>query len=314
MVLGHVSKFIENFEEQDLTKMNMDTAYEYIKRGMTIPQLPTANVNPTPSLSMKMNNANNNKQYNPARSMPMPSVAAMQSMGGTMPSVGQTMVGTMPSIPATQPQAMSLASSIPVPSATMTFPTMPSVGQTMPSVGQTMPSVGQTMPTVGQTMQQMGGKNMLSPEQQQAVMSMPSTTPSMAVEKMRDIKKSNKNKFANIENKVENEVEDDEDMEEEEEDEEMPMYNKKKELEEDEKSELDEEDEDVEEGFQGSRVVDMLHLKNILLALLVTLIGVSIAYSYNKNLIPLSNELRKYKMFIYGGLFFLVSYMCVEIF
>jgi hypothetical protein len=73
----------------------------------------------------------------------------------------------------------------------------------------------------------------------------------------------------------------------------------------------------VEEGFHGSLEIQSRNLRNILLALLLSCIGYLVVYSMTNNLIPIddiSTQLKKFKRIIYAGLFFLITYVCLEIF
>ena len=84
-------------------------------------------------------------------------------------------------------------------------------------------------------------------------------------------------------------------------------------------SENDKEDEieDVEEGFSGSRILEASSMKNILLAVLIAFIGYVIAMASMKNVLPIaeiSPDLKRFKNLIYVGLFFLIVYLCLEIF
>ena len=75
--------------------------------------------------------------------------------------------------------------------------------------------------------------------------------------------------------------------------------------------------EHIEEGFRGSMEIQSRNLRNILLALLLSCIGYLIVYSMSNNLLPLdeiSPQLKKFKKLIYGGLFFLIAYICLEVF
>lgn len=79
----------------------------------------------------------------------------------------------------------------------------------------------------------------------------------------------------------------------------------------------DEEEEDIEEGFSGSQILEAKSIKNLLLALLIAFIGYVIAMSSTKNLLPIteiSPDLKRFKNLIYVGLFFIIIYLCLEIF
>jgi DNA mismatch repair ATPase MutL len=88
---------------------------------------------------------------------------------------------------------------------------------------------------------------------------------------------------------------------------------------EDEESELsdDEDSEDNMEGFQGSQQIEGNALKKMLLALLITFLGYMLILSAMNNLIPITTyapHLKQFKHFIYGGLFFIIVYLCLEVF
>ena len=90
---------------------------------------------------------------------------------------------------------------------------------------------------------------------------------------------------------------------------------------EDSNADLDEDEMDegekMIEGFQGSIKLESRFARNILLALLLTAIGYLVVHSSMNNLIPLgeiSPQLKKFKNMIYGGLFFLIAYICLEVF
>jgi len=74
---------------------------------------------------------------------------------------------------------------------------------------------------------------------------------------------------------------------------------------------------DKVEGFHGSVEIESKEMRNILLALLLSCIGYLIVYSMGNNLLPLdeiSPQLKKFKGFIYVGLFFLITYICLAVF
>lgn len=80
-----------------------------------------------------------------------------------------------------------------------------------------------------------------------------------------------------------------------------------------------EEDEgaEVEEGFAGSRIIEAKSMKNLLLAILISFIGYVIVMASNKNLLPIaeiSPDLKKFKNLIYLAIFFIIVYLCLEIF
>ena len=78
-----------------------------------------------------------------------------------------------------------------------------------------------------------------------------------------------------------------------------------------------EENEEVIEGFAGSQILEAKSMKNVLLAILIAFVGYVIAIASTKNLLPIteiSPDLKKFKNLIYAGLFFLVVYLCLEVF
>ena len=79
----------------------------------------------------------------------------------------------------------------------------------------------------------------------------------------------------------------------------------------------DSEDEDTIEGFHGSQIVESRDLKNILLALLISFFGYIVVISSIKNFLPINEympHMKKFKNLIYLGLFFIITFMCLEVF
>ena len=71
------------------------------------------------------------------------------------------------------------------------------------------------------------------------------------------------------------------------------------------------------EGFNGSQIIEGRNLKNILLALLISFFGYIVVISSIKNYLPINEympHMKKFKNLIYLGIFFLVTYMCLEAF
>jgi hypothetical protein len=71
------------------------------------------------------------------------------------------------------------------------------------------------------------------------------------------------------------------------------------------------------EGFQGSIEIEGRNLKNILLALLLSFIGYLVVYASMNNYIPINDispQLKKFKYLVYGGIFFIIAYICLEVF
>ena len=76
-------------------------------------------------------------------------------------------------------------------------------------------------------------------------------------------------------------------------------------------------DKDMEEGFQGSQHIECQTLRKMLLALLITFLGYMLILGFTNNLIPITTyapEFKQFKHLIYGGFFFIIVYICLEVF
>ena len=73
----------------------------------------------------------------------------------------------------------------------------------------------------------------------------------------------------------------------------------------------------ITEPFQGSTILEKQGLKKILLALLISFIAYLVVHMCMNNVIPINDispQLKKFKNLIYGFLFFIITYLCLEIF
>ena len=73
----------------------------------------------------------------------------------------------------------------------------------------------------------------------------------------------------------------------------------------------------ITEPFQGSTILEKQGLKRILLALLISFIAYLVVHMCINNVIPINDispQLKKFKNLIYGFLFFIITYLCLEIF
>lgn len=192
-----------------------------------------------------------------------------------------------------------------MPSTTMPSSAMPS--STMAAMA-TIPATTKPISTPAITK---SGMNMNMNKNMNTMPTKPETTMPETFKNVMGNKKVNKKgeeKFRDVKmvrNIVEDDMEDDEDG--------MEDENSNADLDED---EMDE-GEKMIEGFQGSIKLESRFARNILLALLLTAIGYLIVHSSMNNLIPLaeiSPQLKKFKNMIYGGLFFLIAYICLEVF
>ena len=218
-------------------------------------------------------------------------------------------------------------------------PTMPTGMALNKMMNQNMPNMKPSMPTGMSSMMEpsmpTGMSSMMEPSMPTGMSSM--MEPSMPTPSMTGVmlpsKKNNtvitpaiKSSFNNIKKRnEEDEEKDDMDSEETENTEEEEMDNQETQDDNDEemiqkrdKSKTRRQQKnDFEEGFQGSSMLEAKNLKNILLALLLSFIGYLVVYAYKHDYIPIkdiSPQLVKFKHLVYGGLFFIIAYICLEIF
>jgi len=319
MVVGKTSSFVEGFKsfttDDELMLANLKQALNYSADNLAIPD---ANLN-----------LSSNKNIMPTKN---------SSMGSTMP----TMDSTMPTMDSTMP---TMDSTMPTMSYSMPTmgSTMPTMGSTMPTMGSTMPTMSYSMPTMGSTMQTKGstmptmnsGMNSTMPTMNSSISStMPTKGSSMPTksstmknkpqESIRDIKRVRDHSYLDNENDTdeedENAVLDEEDytnkFEEEEAEKEAKKEDKERELQL-KYSKTRRQHQEKIEGFQGSIEIESRNLKNILLALLLSFVGYLVVYASMNNYIPIaeiSPQLKKFKHLIYGGVFFVIAYICLEVF
>ena len=204
----------------------------------------------------------------------------------------------------------------------MSEPTMPTgmalnkmMNQNMPTMKPSM--MESTMPT--------GMSSTMEPSMMESTMPTPSMTGVMLPSKKNNtiIKPGMKSSFKNVRNseredegKDNGEDEDEDEMDnqetQEDDDQEEEMIQKR-----DKSTTRRQQKDDFEEGFQGSSMLEAKNLKNILLALLLSFIGYLVVYAYKHDYIPIkdiSQQLVKFKHLVYSGLFFIISYICLEIF
>ena len=284
MVVGKTSSFIEGFEtittDNKILKENVSKFLAYAMKNQKIPDLDPNMSEPTMPTGMALNKMMN-------QNMPTMKPSMMES---TMPT---GMSSTM------KPSMME--------------PTMPTgMSSTMkPSMMES------TMPT--------GMSSTMEPSMMESTMPTPSMTGVMLPSKKNNtiIKPGMKSSFKNVRNSEredegkdngEDEGEDEMDNQEtqEDDDQEEEMIQKR-----DKSTTRRQQKDDFEEGFQGSSMLEAKNLKNILLALLLSFIGYLVVYAYKHDYIPIkdiSPQLVKFKHLVYSGLFFIISYICLEIF
>ena len=211
---------------------------------------------------------------------------------------------------------------------TMSEPTMPTGMALNKMMNQNMPNMKPSQSIMEPTMSSNMSSNM-KPSMMKPTMPTPSMTGVMLPSKKNNtiIKPGMKSSFKNVRNSEDEGEEDEMDSEETENTEEDEMNNQ--ENQEDDEHEEDmiekrdksktrrQQKDDFEEGFQGSSMLEAKNLKNILLALLLSFIGYLVVYAYKHDYIPIkdiSPQLVKFKHLVYGGLFFIIAYICLEIF
>ena len=293
MVLGNSSKFTEGFTsftaDDDLMIANLKQALNYSKESVAIPD---------PSINITTNSATN----------PATNPATTKSNLSSMNSNMRRMNNTLPT------NISDMGSGAPTTTPSFTMPSQPIPTNTLLT---NMTMLGNT-PVLGNM-----GMEMISGMGNETSTTTPQMTMS-SMPTMSNMSSSFKNidKFKNIKRVMNN---GDEDDEEDSDDEDAVLE------EEDRTNEFEEETNaavpkthsttrrhsDKVEGFRGSVEIESKEMRNILLALLLSCIGYLVVYSMGNNLLPLdeiSPQLKKFKHFVYVGLFFLITYICLEVF
>lgn len=282
MVLGNSSRFTEGFTsftaDDDLMIANLKQALNYSKESVAIPD-PSINITNPATTKASVSSMNSN----------------MRRMNNTLPtnisSMGSGM--SMQPFPTNTEMEIGMENEIDVgmSNTTTTMPQMTMAITTRPATTQPY----RTQPT------------MTEPS-----MTQPSTTASTT-----DISSfKNVDKFNDIKRVMNDGDEDDEE----------DSDNENAVLEEDRTNVFEDgtktqsttrRQSDKVEGFRGSMQIESKQTRNILLALLLSCIGYLIVYSMGNNLLPLdeiSPQLKKFKRLVYAGLFFLITYICLEVF
>jgi len=275
-------------ENSNSAKDNSDTKNKTIRPNVLINSKKSNNSKPTQSATnMGMNSTkptnmgmNSTKPTNMGMNSPKPTMN--MKMNSTKPTMNMKMNSTKPTM------NMSMNS---------TKPTMKTMNTNM-SMNSTKP----TMKTMNTNM------------------SMNSTKPTtMGMNSISNNK--NKSSFKNTEsfiNKTKyNEDSEDETNGEYEDENEDQDLNTREDYEDYEDLDVDESNEEYEEGFKGSKYIEHKFFKKILLALLITFMGYILILSSINNLIPISTytpHLKQFKHLIYGFVFFLITYLCLEVF
>ena len=287
MVLGNISKYVEGFEsftaDDEMMLANLKQALNYTKSNMAISDV-TTKLPSTSGLGLITNTTTPNT---------------------TMPEI--------PIAPATRP----------LPSFTNQTPSNSIIRNSEPinnKISMSSSKLNNTKPTQYTSMKNNSMKNN----------TMKNNSMKNNISKFKNIENQNLENSAkkDYESDEENDAESDEENEDEDQDLDTPdskLSLEPRELEgmksshkDNEDDEDDEDDEDhADEGFQGSQQIEGKTLQKMLLALLITFLGYMLILSAMNNLIPIAKyapHLKQFKHFIYGGLFFLIVYLCLEVF
>ena len=303
MVNGNTSKFIEGFAQvtidADLLAINLKQALAHTTSNMVVPD--------TIMEPPKIQNSNTiptNTMFSPPT---RPNIVPTNTMFSppTRPNmlINSKMSNNSSSI---TPPTTYYSEPVPIPSSIMsnmtTTPTMSTMSTMSKNSKNSINSNSKTLPPVNTPIQkQSNNKNSNKTNNNSFAKSSTPTIPITSNKIKNNLSKSNtissiKNKetFMNTDSEEDSDTESD--TEEQEEDEEV---------------------EEVEEGFRGSEYVEYNFFKKILLSLLITFIGYILILSSINNLIPISTyapHLKQFKHLIYGFIFFIITYMCLEIF
>ena len=282
MVVGRTSNFVEGFKtftaDDELMLANLKQALNYSADNLAIPDS-----------KLKMPARNNKTSTNMPNTMPtnVPGMPDMQ----TMPTMS-----SMPTMPA--------------------MPTMSAMPTRKPTSSNIMPKATVPMET---TSTGEGFKNVKRVMNKSNLDSEDDTDDDAVLD---EEEYPNKFQGKTKDNKNSKEDDDDEDNREdyvntdfiEEEDDEDREYNELKR-----KSQTRRQHQSKEqiEGFRGSVEIEGRTLKNVLLALLLSFIGYLVVYASVNNFLPIteiSPQLKKFKHLVYGGVFFIIAYICLEVF
>ena len=285
MVVGRTSNYAEGFKsftaDDELMLANLKQALNYSAESLAIPDS-----------NLKMPSKNNNKTNNIMPTMPdmeaIPTIPAMPTMSSmpTMPSIP-----TMPKIPPMPTNKATMANIMP--NATVPMTTR-------------YTSSGDSFKNVKQVMNKSKLNSEDDTDDEDAVLD-EEEYPSFQKKG-----KGGKGGKGNEDDEDRDDIEEYEDIKEE--DDEDREYNelKRKSL-----TRRQHQSKESIEGFRGSAEIEGRTLKNILLALLLSFIGYLVVYASVNNYLPIteiSPQLKKFKHLVYGGIFFILAYICLEVF
>ena len=298
MVLGSSSKFTEGFTsftaDDDLMIANLKQALNYSKESVAIPD-PSINITNTTNPATTKSNLSAMSSNMRRRNNTLPT--NISDMGSGEPTTTPSF--TMPSQPIPTNTLLT----------NMTMLGNTGMGMGMETSTTTPQMTMSSMPTMS---------NMSSMPTMSNMSSMPTMSNSFKnIDKFKNIKRVMNNGDENDEN----DEGDDEDLDDE--DAVLEEEDRTNEFEEEanaaiaKKHSTTRRHSDKVEGFRGSIEIESKEMRNILLALLLSCIGYLVVYSMGNNLLPLdeiSPQFKKFKRFVYVGLFFLITYICLEVF
>ena len=292
MVNGNTSKYIEGFADVPLATLDTQLLAANISQAIARTQSNMAVEDIKPISNENSNSAKDNSDTKNKTIRPNVLINSKKS-NNSKPTQSATNMG----MNSTKPTNMGMNS---------TKPTMNmKMNSTKPTMNMSMNSTKPTMKTMNTNM------------------SMNSTKPTtMGMNSISNNK--NKSSFKNTEsfiNKTKyNEDSEDEtngEYENENEDQDLNTREEYDDYEDYEDLDVDESNEEYEEGFKGSKYIEHKFFKKILLSLLITFMGYILILSSVNNLIPISTytpHLKQFKHLIYGFVFFLITYLCLEVF
>jgi len=317
MVIGNESKYIEGFEsftiDDELMLSNLKQALQYTKDNRSIDdesedvtEIPPTtrskitkgnykNPTTTKSSAMKsseMNSSEMNSSTIPVQQVqPVPPIPSLKSIFNT----------GIPGVPTTTfPNSMNINNPRFIANSVNKNPTTTLASSSFKNIKNKFENINQNEKDIEDEIKNDNSKSHVNPYMNESM------------QDIMDMKKHGENKD-NINDETDSEMEDEED---EEDNENYKNYKNNNNKIEGFRSKNNSRNNSIE-GFHGSQIVEARYLKHILLALLISFIGYIICMSSIKNYLPINEyapHLKKFKNLIYVGIFFVITYMCLEIF
>ena len=276
MVLGNSSRFTEGF-----TSFTADDELMIANLKQALNYSKESVAIPDPSI-----NITNNRTTNPATTNPATTKSNVSSMNSVMGRRNDTL-------------PTKISDTRPTTTPSFTIPTQSIPTNTKMEVGMRMGNESTTTTTPKMTMAM-------------DITTKPETTKSSSMSNFKNV-----NRFKDIK-RVMNSGDEDDDEDSDDENAVLEEEDRTNVFEEEAKKQSNiRRQSDKVEGFRGSMEIESKEMRNILLALLLSCIGYLVVYSMGNNLLPLdeiSPQLKKFKGLVYAGLFFLIAYICLEVF